>query len=128
MLVLGGRLRSQPDKTSLRGRLAAAGDGSPVLEVEARGRIRLTGDAPTVGVLKDRRLAGSDFEVIGRFLAEGAFQIDPIHLRALFVHRGGRRLLVTYWCELCAIRTYTPGICFCCQQETALDLREKDDA
>ena len=28
---------------------------------------------------------------------------------------------------VCSIRTYTPGICYCCQDETALDLREKFD-
>lgn len=127
-LVLGCRLQSQPAKVSLRGRLEAAGDGAPALAVPARGPVSLTGDPPSVGVLKDRRLAGADFEVIGRFLAERAFQVDPIHLRALFVHRNGKRLHVTFWCELCAIRTYTPGICWCCQQDTALDLREKDDS
>jgi hypothetical protein len=127
-LVLACRLQSQPATVSLRGRLEAAGDGAPALAVPARGLVPLTGDRPTVGVLRDRRLAGADLEVIGRFVDQRVFQIDPIHLRALFVHRGGQRLYVTYWCELCSIRTYTPGICWCCQQDTALDLREKDDS
>jgi hypothetical protein len=34
--------------------------------------------------------------------------------------------MVTYWCEVCAIRTYTPGECMCCQENTELDLRDPD--
>jgi hypothetical protein len=76
-------------------------------------------------VLKDARLAGSDFEVVGQ--AEGGqFTIGPIHTRALFTYRDGKRLMVTYWCETCAIRTYTPGLCWCCREETALDLIPPD--
>ena len=56
----------------------------------------------------------------------GRFTINPIHKRALFTYKDGRRLMVTYWCDVCAIRTYTPGICWCCREETALDLIEPD--
>ena len=34
--------------------------------------------------------------------------------------------MVTYWCEVCAIRSYTPGLCVCCRDETTLDLRDPD--
>jgi hypothetical protein len=34
--------------------------------------------------------------------------------------------MVTYWCAVCAIRTFTPGICWCCREETELDLLEPD--
>jgi len=128
ILAVGCRLQAQPAKVSVRGKLTAAGDGTPVLDQPARGRVLLAGDPPTVGVLKDHRLAGSDFEAIGGFRNDRVFQVDPIHLRAMFVHRNGRRLFVTYWCDICSIRFYTPGICWCCQQESALDLREKDDS
>ncbi len=111
---------------SIRGKLTAVG-GKPALDVPGRGMVLLTGDKSTVNVLQDGRLAGSDFEALGHFEPGGAFRVDPIYVPAMFVHRGGKRLYVTYWCELCAIRTYTPGICYCCQQETALDLRENDD-
>jgi hypothetical protein len=50
--------------------------------------------------------------------------VDPIHLKAMFVYRGGRRLVVTYWCAICSIRTFTPGTCVCCQEETDLDPRD----
>jgi hypothetical protein len=128
ILALGCRLQAQPAKVSVRGKLTAAGDGAPALDEPARGRLLLAGDPPTVGVLKDQRLAGSDFEALGAFRDDRVFQIDPIHLRAMFVHRGGLRLFITYWCDICSIRFYTPGICWCCQQESALDLREKDDS
>ena len=128
ILALGCRVEAQPAKVSVRGKLTAAGDGTPALDEPARERVLLAGDPPTVGVLKDHRLAGSDFEAIGGFRNDRVFQVDPIHLRAMFVHRNGRRLFVTYWCDICSIRFYTPGICWCCQQESALDLREKDDS
>lgn len=110
---------------SIRGTLSERG-GKPALDTPRGGVIFLTGDQPTLGVLTDKRLAGSDFEALGQFRSETLFEIGPIHTRSMFVHRGGKRLYITYWCDLCSIRTYTPGICWCCQQETALDLREKD--
>ena len=51
----------------------------------------LTGDDDTMGVLKDARIAGADFEVAGRSDAPGHFTINPIHTRAMFVHKDGKR-------------------------------------
>jgi hypothetical protein len=84
--------------------------------------VSLTGDADTMGVVNDARLQGADFEIHGKSEAPDRFAINPIHTRAMFVHKDGKRLTVTYWCDVCAIRTYTPGICWCCRDETALDL------
>ena len=110
----------------LRGKLTSAGSGVPALQLEDGQLTRLEGDVDTMGVLKDARLAGSDFEVAGQTSEPGKFKIGPIHTRALFTYKNGHRLMVTYWCEVCAIRTYTPGICWCCREETALDLIEPD--
>jgi hypothetical protein len=55
----------------------------------------------------------------------GLFRVGPLHKRAMFVHQAGKRLMVTYWCAVCSIRTFTPGVCMCCQDETALDFKEK---
>ena len=52
--------------------------------------------------------------------------VDPMHTKAMFVYKDGKKSRITYWCDLCSIRTYTPGICMCCQQETQLDLRDPD--
>jgi hypothetical protein len=110
---------------SVRGRLEPG--KTPVLETGQGKRIRLLGDKPTIHVLHDERLKGADFEVVGRFKAPDEFQIDPIHKRAMFVHKAGQKLMISYWCDVCSIRTYEPGICMCCQEETALDLKESFD-
>jgi hypothetical protein len=111
-------LRGQQVKT-LRGKLSGAAE---------LGGVKLEGDESTMGVLHDPRLRGMEIAVIGEQISPDAFRIRPIHERALFVHKDGKRLFVTYWCEVCAIRTYTPGKCVCCQDDTALDLKEKLDS
>ena len=102
---------------SLRGKLKA---GSPATIQSAI----LSGDDDTKGVLSDSRLDGTDFEVDGHFIDPTHFDVDKIHTRSLFVLKGGKRLMITYWCDVCYIRTYTPGKCWCCQKDTDLDLRE----
>ena len=112
--------------SSLRGKLVQEPDRKAALELSPGKRVSLEGDQPTTGVLMDKRLAGVDLEVAGQFSAPGLFTVDPIHTKAMFVHKGGKKLLITYWCDVCSIRTYTPGKCWCCQEETDLDLREPD--
>jgi len=112
---------------SLRGKLTRSTGDQPALELGNHKLVLLSGDEPTMDVLNDKRLLGTDFEAIGHYESPDHFQIDPIHARAMFVHQGAKRLLVTYWCEVCYIRTYTPGPCVCCQKYTDLDLRESDD-
>ena len=114
-----------PAATSIRGKLTLR-DGKPVLEVSANKVIPLDGDEPTRGVLKDKRLAGADLEAAGHFASPELFMVDPIHTKALHVYHDGKRHTVSYWCEVCSIRTYTPGICWCCQEETALDLQKEE--
>jgi len=113
-------------RRSLRGKLRQRG-GKAFLETAAGSMVALEGDDPTTGVLKDERLAGADLEVMGEAVAPDRFVVGPIHTKAMFVHKDGKRLLITYWCDVCSIRTYTPGKCWCCQQETQLDLRESVD-
>ena len=103
--------------SSLRGKLRAGA-------VPAIDTVQLTSDSDTLGVLGDPRLEGTDFEVLGHFTDPTHFDVDKIHTRSLFVHKGGKRFMVTYWCDVCYIRTYTPGKCWCCQKDTDLDLRE----
>jgi hypothetical protein len=110
---------------SVKGKLTKDASGNPALRTQDGKVLPLTGDTETTGVLKDERLQEADFEVVGK-MNGSTFAIDPIHTAALYVHKGGKRLRVTYWCDVCAIRTYTPGLCWCCREETALDLREPD--
>jgi len=111
---------------SIRGKLTRSGD-KPALELNDRKVVTLEGDQPTMGVLNDQRVLGTDFEVVGHFNAPDRFEVDPIQTRAMFVHKDGKRLTITYWCDVCYIRTYTPGICVCCQKYTDLELRESDE-
>src|SRR5262245_32427934 len=111
-------------KTSIRGKLVQR-DGKPALELSDHKLVSLDGDEPTRGVLKDKRLAGADLEAIGHFTTPDQFLVDPIHTKALHVYHGEKRHTISYWCDVCSIRTYTPGPCWCCQQETALDLQEE---
>jgi hypothetical protein len=110
----------------VRGRLRQGKEGATGVLDSGGKTIVLSGDEPTIGVLQDPRLNGADFEAGGKFAEPGRFEIDPIHTRSLFVHQDGKRLMVTYWCDICYIRTFTPGVCQCCQDWTRLDLREPD--
>ena len=112
---------------SIRGKLTRSSDGKPALEASPGKLISLQGDEDTAKVLNDSRLAGADLEAIGHFESPDHFQVDPITSRALFVHKDNQRLLITYWCDVCYIRTYSPGNCVCCQKYTDLDLREHDE-
>jgi len=109
---------------TLRGKLTQdAGKPPAVITAEGK-RIEMDGDQETRGVLSDKRLNGFDLQAKGRFTAPARFQVDPIHTRAVLVYKDGRARLVTYWCDICSIRTFTPGLCWCCQKETTLDLRD----
>jgi hypothetical protein len=112
-----------PASSTVRGKLTQR-DGKPALELSAQKAIALDGDQPTLGVLNDKRLAGADLEAAGHFANPALFVVDPIHTKALHVHKNGHRHTISYWCDTCSIRTYTPGPCWCCQQETALDLQD----
>ncbi len=99
----------------------------PALETADHKKVALDGDESTLSVLNDERLNGMELELKGHFTAADRFAVDPFHTRAMFVDKDGKRLIITYWCNVCYLRTYTPGKCWCCQKYTDLDLREKDD-
>ncbi len=107
----------------VRGRLRQAADQPPAIITGGGTVVLLEGDDLTVAVLRDARLKDMDFEAEGS-QAGAKFMINPIHEKALFVWKNGKRLAVTYWCAVCAIRSYSPGKCQCCQDEMALDLRD----
>jgi hypothetical protein len=111
-------------RESVRGRLIQEEGKPPRIRAADGMVIELEGDAATVAVLFDQRLKTEDFEALGEFKGPDRFAVLPIHERALFVWRMGRKLVITYWCEVCAIRSYSPGPCQCCQEWTALDPRD----
>src|SRR5258708_37931758 len=116
-----------PKSENLRGKLVVRSGETPVLETSEHKRIVLDGDTPTRKVLHDPRVSGLEGEATGHFTAPGTFLIDPQHTRALVVIDGGKRKMITYWCDVCYIRAYAPGPCVCCQKDTDLDLRDLDD-
>jgi hypothetical protein len=110
----------------MRGKLIVH-DGQPAeVETAEHKIVKLDGDESTRKVLGDSRLNGFQVEAHGHFTAPDRFLIDPIHTHALLVRQDGKLKLVTYWCDICSIRAYTPGPCVCCQRETTLDLRDPD--
>jgi hypothetical protein len=126
MLLVAGVSRAEPPQGSVRGTLVQPPDGHPALATPDGRTILLDGDESTVSVLNDVRLRGMDLEALGHFTAANRFLVDPIYKRAMFVHKDGKRLFITYWCNVCYIRTYVPGNCRCCQKYTDLDLTAND--
>ncbi len=118
-------LAEGPKPETIRGKLTRR-LGKPALETTANKFIYLEGDERTTKVLNDERLIGFDTQAKGHFTAPDHFLVDPIHARGLLVFKDGKAKLITYWCDTCSIRYYTPGTCWCCQQETTLDLRDPD--
>jgi len=112
-----GQLKAE---SVLSGRLVQGGK-TALLTLEGK-TIGVAGDEPTDKILHDARLNGRVFEAKGRWSGAGAFTIDPIETRSLVVLEGAKRSRVTYYCDVCSIRTYSPGPCMCCQAETRLDL------
>ncbi len=111
-------------KESVKGKLAQRADKPSILQTDSGQEIVLSGDEDTEKVLHDSRLSGMTVEAIGRFIAPGQFSVEPIYQKNLFVLKEGKRLRITYWCDVCSIRTYAPGNCVCCQKWTDLDLRD----
>lgn len=106
----------------VRGRLSG---GDPVTVKTAEGRVvTLEADKPSMAVLHDERVIREEFQAVGEYVAPERFRVNPIHKKAMFVVREGKPLVITYWCAVCAIRTYSPGPCQCCQEETELDPRD----
>jgi hypothetical protein len=119
-------LAADPATVTIKGKLIVREGKPATLETPDRKLVQLTGDNPTQKVLGDARLNGFEIQAKGHFTSPGQFQLDPIHTHSLLVHHDGHLKMVTYWCDVCSIRAYTPGPCVCCQQETVLDLRDPD--
>jgi hypothetical protein len=112
---------------TLRGKLTVRAGQPAVLETADHKRITLDSDQTTGKVLADPRVNGFEIEARGHFTAPDRFLVDPSHERSMLVRKDGKLKMVTYWCDVCSIRSYTPGPCVCCQQETTLDLRDPND-
>lgn len=126
LLLPSGLAADTPAAARLRGKLEMPAEDVAGLRLADGSFVRLHGDPQTDKVLHDERLKGIDLEVHGSRRADGSFEILPIHLPALFTYQAGKRLRVTYYCDVCAIRTYSPGMCMCCREDTRVDLVDPD--
>lgn len=97
-----------------------------MIETADHKRVSLDGDDPTMAIMADERLTDADIEVLGHPGAKGHFEINQIYLPSVFVYKNGKRLQVSYWCDVCYIRTSSPGKCWCCQKYTDLDPTEPE--
>ncbi len=111
---------------TLNGKLTVRPNAPATVETADHKTVTLDGNENTRKVLADTRLNGFDIQAKGHFTAPGKFLIDPSHERSLLVHSDGKLKLITYWCDVCSIRDYTPGPCRCCQKELTLDLQDPD--
>ncbi len=113
---------------TLRGKLHIQPGQPATIETADHGTIKLEGDDTSTKLLGDERLNGYEVEVKGHFAAPDRFLLAPSHTHSMMVRQNGRLKLITYWCDVCSIRSYTPGPCVCCQKYTALDLLDPDQA
>lgn len=131
LLASGAALFAGPveggERDQLRGTLRADSQGHPLLTLPGGAAIRLEAGADTLAILTDSRLLNNDLEVFGKRVNAKSFRVDPIHTASLFVYQDGRKWRITYWCDVCHLRTGTPGKCASCQKETDLDLRDPDE-
>ncbi len=120
-------LAADPQTVTIEGKLIVREGQPAALETAAHQTVQLDGDAPMRKVLGDTRLNGFEIQAKGHFTAPRHFQLDPMHTHSMLVKKDGHLKMVTYWCDVCSIRAYTPGPCVCCQKETVLDLRDPGD-
>lgn len=104
------------DGGSLQGRLVKPLEDRPLQLLASDGRtVELAVEELLERTMRDPQLADRSWEMRGRALADGRFEVD----RA-FTIKAGQRYRVTYYCEICHITTHEPGRCMCCQEDTEL--------
>lgn len=127
---LAGDPKSAPPPShghdKIRGKLTQRAGRPPAIETGEHKLVAIEGDEGALKVLNDKRLNGVELEATGHFAAPDRFVLDPNHARTVFARKEGKLKMITYWCDVCSIRTYEPGPCWCCQAETVLDLRDPD--
>ena len=126
MVVSGSSAADLHPSETLRGKLGVRAGKPATIETREHKIVTLDGDDMAQKVLSDVRLNGFEVEAKGHFTAPDRFLIDPSHQHSLLARQDGKLKLITYWCDVCSIRAYTPGPCVCCQKETTLDLRDPD--
>ena len=81
------------------------------------GEMELAVKGDNMHALRDKALARRTWEIEGTRDSEGRFEVVK-----MFTIVDGKRMKVTYYCEICHITSYRPGRCMCCQED--VELRE----
>jgi hypothetical protein len=126
LVALAGFASGAEKTESIAGKLIVHAGHSAVLETATHKPIELDGDQHTRKVLQEERLNGMEVQATGHFTASGKFLIDPEEKHALLVRQQEKLKTITYWCDVCKLRSYTPGPCVCCDGDTALELRDPE--
>jgi hypothetical protein len=109
--------------SEIRGKLIQPASG-PVSIDTGSAKIEIKADNDSNSVLHDSRLAPLEIALHGHPIDATHFQLDPFYQKPIYAVKNGKEMLVTYYCDVCSIRYYTPGRCVCCQQETRVDLHD----
>jgi hypothetical protein len=109
--------------SEIRGKLVQPASGPVSLDTGSV-KIEIKADNDSNSVLHDPRLAPLDIALHGHLIDPTHFQLDPFYQKPIWAVKNGKEMLVTYYCDVCSIRYYTPGRCVCCQQETRVDLHD----
>lgn len=113
-----------PASSEIRGKLIQRANGPVSLDTGSI-KIEIRADKDSDSVLHDQRLAPLEIALHGHAIDATHFQLDPFFLKPIYAVKDGKEMLVTYYCDVCSIRYYTPGRCACCQQETRVDLHDE---
>jgi hypothetical protein len=124
----------KPDDGTLRGRVVEIGphlkEHCDVLMDDDQGHsvALVTDSGEVVPIVKDLRSRGLFMD---ERLRDRAMELEVhrypklpfVQVIEVYSLKGGKRYRVDYWCDVCAISTFQPGPCPCCQAE--ITLREK---
>jgi len=102
-------------KRTLRARLIAPVEDPVRVRDEQGDEYVLELDVDGTHTLHDPILVDRMWEFEGRRTPEGRFEVSK-----MFTIKDGVRHKVTYYCEVCHIVSFRPGLCMCCQDDVAL--------
>lgn len=109
-------------KQTLRARLIAPVEDPIRVRDEQGNEHVLELDVDGVHTLHDPKLVDRLWDFEGRRTPDGRFEVFK-----MFTIKDGVRYKVTYYCEVCHIVSFRPGLCMCCQDEVALQETPEDE-
>lgn len=115
VLALAATTTPSEPEVVVHGKIQQEEGKAPVVVTDDRKTYLVSGDEFLEAQMKDSRLNGRAVELRGHETGPGKFSATH-----MFTVKDGKRYDVTYWCDVCSIRTHMPGRCMCCQGPTEL--------